>query len=72
MDIGLTIDSDYRTEQTQQEALAAVLTTAQHAEAWGFDGSWLPERHFSPSGTTTLVPSVGSAPLLLAMAIAIR
>ena len=32
----------------------------------------LAERHFSPPGATTLVPSVGSAPLLLARAIAIR
>ena len=72
MDIGLMIDSDYNTGQTQQEALAAVLTTAQQAEAWGFDGVWLAERHFSPPGGAALVPSVGSAPLLLATAIAMR
>lgn len=72
MDIGLMIDSDYNTGQTQQEALAAVLTTAQQAEARGFDGVWLAERHFSPPGSATLVPSVGAAPLLLATAIAMR
>jgi alkanesulfonate monooxygenase SsuD/methylene tetrahydromethanopterin reductase-like flavin-dependent oxidoreductase (luciferase family) len=72
MDIGLMIDSDYNSGQTQQEALAAVLTTAQQAEARGFDGVWLAERHFSPPGGASLVPSVGAAPLLLATAIAMR
>jgi alkanesulfonate monooxygenase SsuD/methylene tetrahydromethanopterin reductase-like flavin-dependent oxidoreductase (luciferase family) len=38
----------------------------------GFDSLWLAERHFSPPGSAALVPSVGSAPLLMATAIATR
>ena len=50
MDIGLMMDSDYRADQTQQEAFDAVLTTADQAETLGFDSIWLAERHFSPPG----------------------
>ena len=72
MDIGLMMDSDYRADQTQQEAFDAVLTTADQAETLGFDSIWLAERHFSPPGSAALVSSIGSAPLLLATAIAMR
>jgi alkanesulfonate monooxygenase SsuD/methylene tetrahydromethanopterin reductase-like flavin-dependent oxidoreductase (luciferase family) len=72
MDIGLMMDCDYRFGQTQQQAFGAVLTTAEHAETLGFDGIWLAERHFSPPGSTTLIPSIGASPLLLATAIAMR
>jgi alkanesulfonate monooxygenase SsuD/methylene tetrahydromethanopterin reductase-like flavin-dependent oxidoreductase (luciferase family) len=72
MDIGLMMDSDYREGQTQQEAFDAVLTTADQAETLGFDSIWLAERHFSPPGSAALVSSIGSAPLLLATAIAMR
>src|SRR5215472_4003989 len=72
MDIGLMMDSDYHEGQTQQEAFDAVLTTADQAETLGFDSIWLAERHFSPPGSAALVPSIGSAPLLLATAIAMR
>jgi alkanesulfonate monooxygenase SsuD/methylene tetrahydromethanopterin reductase-like flavin-dependent oxidoreductase (luciferase family) len=72
MDIGLMMDADYREGQTQQEAFDALLKTADLAETLGFDGIWLAERHFSPPGGTALVSSVGSAPLLLATAIAAR
>src|SRR5919205_4305991 len=72
MDIGLIMDSDYREGQTQREAFDAVLTTAGQAETLGFDSIWLAERHFSPPGSAALVPSIGSAPLLLATAIAMR
>lgn len=72
MDIGLMMDSDYREGQTQREAFDAVLTTAEQAETLGFDSIWLAERHFSPPGSAALVPSIGSAPLLLATAIAMR
>src|SRR2546428_11648124 len=72
MDIGLMMDSDYRDGQTQREAFAAVLTTADQAEPLGFDSIWLAERHFSPPGSAALGPSIGSAPLLLATAIAMR
>ena len=72
MDIGLMMDSDYRADQTQQEAFDAVLTTADEAETLGFDSIWLAERHFSPPGSAARVSSLGSAPLLLATAIAMR
>jgi alkanesulfonate monooxygenase SsuD/methylene tetrahydromethanopterin reductase-like flavin-dependent oxidoreductase (luciferase family) len=72
MDIGWMMDCDYRTGQTQGEAFDAVLTTADLAETLGFDGIWLAERHFSSPGGAVLVPSIGSAPLLMATAIAIR
>src|SRR5262245_53038457 len=72
MDIGLMMDSDYHKGQTQRQAFDAVLTTGDQAETLGFDGIWLAERHFSPPGSAALVPSIGSAPLLLAMAIAMR
>ena len=72
MDIGLMIDSDYRAGQTHWQACDAVLATADQAETLGFDSLWLAERHFSPPGSAALVPSIGSAPLLLATAIAMR
>ena len=72
MDIGLMMDSDYREGQTQREAIDAVLTTADLTETLGFDGIWLAERHFSPPGGAALISSIGSAPLLLATAIAAR
>jgi alkanesulfonate monooxygenase SsuD/methylene tetrahydromethanopterin reductase-like flavin-dependent oxidoreductase (luciferase family) len=72
MDIGLMMDSDYREGQTQREAFDAVLMTADLAETLGFDGIWLAERHFSPPGGNALISSIGSAPLLLATAIATR
>ena len=72
MDIGLMMDGDYREGETKREAFDAVLATADLAEGLGFDGIWLAERHFSPPGGTALVPSIGSAPLLLGTAIASR
>ena len=72
MDIGLMMDCDYRQDQTTQQAFDAALTTAEQAEALGFDAIWLAERHFSAPGGAALVPSVGSAPLLMATAIATR
>jgi alkanesulfonate monooxygenase SsuD/methylene tetrahydromethanopterin reductase-like flavin-dependent oxidoreductase (luciferase family) len=72
MDIGLMMDCEYREGQTPQEAFDAALTTADLAETLGFDAIWLAERHFSPPGGAALVPSIGSAPLLMATAIATR
>jgi alkanesulfonate monooxygenase SsuD/methylene tetrahydromethanopterin reductase-like flavin-dependent oxidoreductase (luciferase family) len=72
MDIGLMMDCDYQAGQTQQQAFDAALTTADLAEALGFDGIWLAERHFSPPGGAALIPSIGAAPLLIATAIATR
>ena len=72
MDIGLMMDSDYREGQTERQAFDEVLTTADLAETLGFDGIWLAERHFSPPRGAALIASIGSAPLLLATAIATR
>jgi alkanesulfonate monooxygenase SsuD/methylene tetrahydromethanopterin reductase-like flavin-dependent oxidoreductase (luciferase family) len=72
MDIGLMMDGDYREGQTQQAAFDETLKIADLAETLGFDGIWLAERHFSPPGGSALVPSIGSAPLLVATAIATR
>jgi alkanesulfonate monooxygenase SsuD/methylene tetrahydromethanopterin reductase-like flavin-dependent oxidoreductase (luciferase family) len=72
MEIGLMMDSDYREGQTQREAFDEALTTADLAETLGFDGVWLAERHFSAPGGAALISSVGSAPLLMATAIATR
>lgn len=72
MDIGIMMDCDYRSGQTQREAFDDVLATATLAETLGFDGIWLAERHFSPPGGTALLPSIGAAPLLMATAIAMR
>lgn len=72
MDIGLMMDCDQRNGQTEREAFDAALKTADLAEASSFDSLWLAERHFSPPGSTALLASVGSAPLLMATAIAMR
>jgi alkanesulfonate monooxygenase SsuD/methylene tetrahydromethanopterin reductase-like flavin-dependent oxidoreductase (luciferase family) len=72
MDIGWMMDGDHREGQTAREAFDAALTTADLAETLGFDGIWLAERHFSPPGGGALIPSIGSAPLLMAAAIATR
>ena len=72
MDIGLMMDGDYREGQTQREAFDCMLTTADLAETLGFDSIWLAERHFSPPGGAALISSIGSAPLLVATAIATR
>ncbi len=53
MDIGLMMDCDYPEGQTQREAFDTALKTADQAEAQGFDGIWLAERHFSPPGSST-------------------
>jgi len=72
MHIGLMMECDYREGWTQQEAFAEALATADVAEALGFDGIWLTERHFSPPWGSTPVSSIGSAPMLIATAIATR
>jgi alkanesulfonate monooxygenase SsuD/methylene tetrahydromethanopterin reductase-like flavin-dependent oxidoreductase (luciferase family) len=72
MEIGLMMDGDYREGQTEHEAFDDLLTMADLAETLGFDGIWLAERHFSPPGGAALISSIGSAPLLMATAIAAR
>lgn len=71
MHVGLTMECDYREGRTQEEAFAEAFQTAQMAEALGLDGVWLAERHFAPPGSAG-IPSVVSAPLIFATAIAAR
>ena len=73
MHIGLGLECDYREGQTQVEAFDEAFYMADAAEELGFDGIWLPEHHFvrsweSPAG----YPSLASAPLIFATAIASR
>ena len=50
MHIGLMMECDFREGGTQREAFDETLATAEAAEALGFDGVWLAERHFLPQG----------------------
>jgi alkanesulfonate monooxygenase SsuD/methylene tetrahydromethanopterin reductase-like flavin-dependent oxidoreductase (luciferase family) len=71
------MECDYRIGASEQESLAEAFELAQTAESTGLDGIWLAERHFaSPEqlrrAGSGAVPSIASAPLLLASAIAAR
>lgn len=72
MHIGLMMECDYRAGKTQEEAFHEAFSTAEHAEAWGFDGVWLAERHFAPPESGRAIPSVVASPLIIATAIAAR
>jgi len=62
MHIGLMMECDYREGRTQREAFDEAFATAEAAEALGFDGVWLAERHFaSPEGAAP-VSSIGRHP----------
>jgi len=70
--IGLMMEGDYRKGSTQQDAFDEAFLTAENAEAWGYDGVWLGERHFAPPTGPRAIPSVVSSPLIFATAIASR
>jgi len=77
MHLGLVMECEYREGRTQDEAFSEAFATAETAEALGFDGVWLAERHFAaprnpldPQGAG--IPSVVSSPLIFATAIAAR
>jgi alkanesulfonate monooxygenase SsuD/methylene tetrahydromethanopterin reductase-like flavin-dependent oxidoreductase (luciferase family) len=72
MHVGLMMECDYRENRTQREAFDEAFVLAEAAEAGGFDGVWFAERHFAPPGGTGPIPSVASAPLVWATAIATR
>src|SRR5688500_14682097 len=77
MHLGLLMECEYRAGATQQEAMAEAFALADAAEQGGLDALWLAERHFaSPeraaSGASGGLPSVASAPLILAAALAAR
>jgi alkanesulfonate monooxygenase SsuD/methylene tetrahydromethanopterin reductase-like flavin-dependent oxidoreductase (luciferase family) len=66
------MECDYRAGKTQEEAFQEAFSTAAHAEAWGFDGIWLAERHFAPPESGRAIPSVVASPLIIATAIAAK
>jgi alkanesulfonate monooxygenase SsuD/methylene tetrahydromethanopterin reductase-like flavin-dependent oxidoreductase (luciferase family) len=77
MHLGLVMECDYREGITQEEAFDEAFTQVEIAETGGLDGVWLAERHFAAPGRPldafgTGIPSIASAPLILASAIAAR
>jgi alkanesulfonate monooxygenase SsuD/methylene tetrahydromethanopterin reductase-like flavin-dependent oxidoreductase (luciferase family) len=72
MHLGLMMECDYRQDRTQREAFDEAFALAETAETVGYDGVWFAERHFAPPGGTGPIPSVASAPVVWATAIAAR
>src|SRR5919109_13210 len=77
MHLGLVMECDYREGATQEEAFEEAFQMADAAEELGLDGIWLAERHFAARGGPldtygTGIPSIVSAPLIIATAIAAR
>ena len=77
MHFGLVMECDYRESATQEEAFEEAFAQMELAESCGLDGVWLSERHFAAPRTQLDVqgvgiPSVISAPLIMASAIAAR
>ena len=72
MHIGISMECDYRPELTQQAAFDEAFMMADEAERLGLDGVWLAERHFASNKNAGGVPSIVSAPLILATAISER
>ena len=77
MHLGLFMECDYRPAATEQEALSEAYDLMETAETRGLDGVWLAERHFASAeqlqrAGSGAVPSIASAPLLLASAFAAR
>ena len=77
MHFGLVLECDYREGATQKEAFEEAFADVEMAETVGLDGVWLAENHFAPpqgmSGEEgSPIPSVVSAPMIMASAIAAR
>jgi alkanesulfonate monooxygenase SsuD/methylene tetrahydromethanopterin reductase-like flavin-dependent oxidoreductase (luciferase family) len=77
MHFGLIMECDYRYGNTLQESFDEAFQVVDAAESGGLDGVWLAERHFAaprdpldPMGGG--IPSIVSAPLIMASAIAAR
>jgi len=69
---GLVMDCDHRQDTTQGQAFQDAFELADVGEDVGLDEVWLAERHFASHNSGTTTPSVVSAPLILASAIAAR
>src|SRR6266540_4197302 len=77
MHVGLVMECDYRYGTTQEEAFEEAFNVMETAETDRLDGVWLAERHFAAPGRPldafgAGIPSIASAPLVLASAIAAR
>jgi alkanesulfonate monooxygenase SsuD/methylene tetrahydromethanopterin reductase-like flavin-dependent oxidoreductase (luciferase family) len=77
MHLGLIMECDYRAGATQEQAFDEAFAMVEAAERDGLDGVWLAERHFAAPGRPqdaqgAGIPSIASAPLILASAIAAR
>jgi alkanesulfonate monooxygenase SsuD/methylene tetrahydromethanopterin reductase-like flavin-dependent oxidoreductase (luciferase family) len=70
MHFGLNMECDYLQSKTELDAFRDVFAQADLAEAVGLDSVWLAERHFASSDRGQ--PSIASAPIILATAIAAR
>jgi alkanesulfonate monooxygenase SsuD/methylene tetrahydromethanopterin reductase-like flavin-dependent oxidoreductase (luciferase family) len=71
------MECDYRYGSTQEEAFEEAFALMETAETGELDGVWLAERHFAAPGRPldafgAGIPSIASAPLILASAIAAR
>ena len=77
MHLGLIMECDYRYGTTQEESFEEAFSLVDAAEEGGLDGVWLAERHFAAprnplDDAGAGIPSVVSAPLIWAGAIAAR
>ena len=77
MHYGLMMECDYRYGHTEEEAFDEAFAMVDAAEHGGLDGVWLAERHFAAprnplDSAGAGIPSVVSAPLILATAIVAR
>lgn len=77
MHLGLVMECETRAGATEHQAFEEAFELAGLAEAAGYDGAWLAERHFSSpariqGGAGGGVASFASAPLILATAIGAR
>ena len=77
MHLGLVMECDYREGATQEEAFDEAFRMVETAETLGLDGVWLAERHFAArrgplDALGAGIPSIVSAPLTIASAIAAR
>ncbi len=77
MHYGLVMECDYRYGTTQEDAFQEAFGLVDAAESGGLDGVWLAERHFAAprnplDAAGAGIPSIISAPLIMASAIAAR
>ena len=72
MHIGLTMEREHWPNLTHKDAFQEAFMMAAKVDNPGWSGVWLAERHFATSTGTRGVPSIVSAPMILATAIGER